>query len=160
MAERSITISKLSHNGVPLTSYPGQVLLDDGETVAVRCRWTLPKVVDVGAFVIAPGDTLIEYFYQQQPFNILAVYAGHTLKGWYCNILAYTCITPEHIGWADLALDLVVSPPGDRTVLDRDEFEALDPSAEQRRMADEALNTLNEWVDSRQGPFGPGALAP
>ena len=127
---------------------------ENAECVAARCLWTLPRTVDLGPFSIAPGDILIEYYYRSQPFNVFAIYAPEQeLKGWYCNVLEETRITPETIDWADLALDLVVTPDGRQTVLDEDEFEALDPSPEQRALGSEALNTLNEWVRSRCGPF-------
>lgn len=154
MAERRVTISKLDHLGRRLISYPGDVVLENEQCVAARCQWTLPKTVDLGPFAIAPGDILIEYYYHHQPFNIFAIYTvAGALKGWYCNVLERTVITAEAIDWADLALDLVVTPGGAQTILDEDEFEALLPTVEQRARAQAALNTLNEWVERRHPPF-------
>jgi len=161
MGERRVTISKLDHLGQRLISYPGEIVLDNGEMVAARCLWTLPKTVDLGPFTIAPGDILVEYYFASQPFNIFAIYTPHEeLKGWYCNVLEGTLIAAEAIDWADLALDLVVTPDGERTILDEDEFEALDPSPEQRAQAVLALNTLNEWVQRRRVPFSDIAATP
>lgn len=161
MGERRVTISKLDHLGRRLISYPGEIVLEEGEMVAARCLWTLPKTVDLGPFTIAPGDILVEYYFSSQPFNIFAIYTPPgELKGWYCNVLGHTLIAPETIDWADLALDLVVTPQGERTVLDEDEFEALDPSPEQRAQADLALSTLNEWVQRRRPLFGHCCHAP
>ncbi|MHB1317032.1 MAG: DUF402 domain-containing protein [Anaerolineae bacterium] len=154
MAERRVTISKLDYLGRRLISYPGDVVIDDDKVVAARCIWTLPKTVDLGAFAIVPGDTLVEYFYRHRPFNIFAIYGvAGTLKGWYCNVLERTLIAAETIDWVDLALDLVVTPCGSQTLLDEDEFEALGPTPEQRTRAQAALNTLNEWVQRRHAPF-------
>ncbi len=154
MCERRVTISKLDHLGKRLISYPGEIILDDGDMLAARCLWTLPKTVDLGPFTIAPGDILVEYYFARQPFNIFAIYtAQKDLKGWYCNVLEHTLIARDTIDWADLALDLVVTPDGKQTVLDEDEFEALDPSPAQRAQAVLALNTLNEWVQRRRTPF-------
>ncbi len=161
MCKRRVTISKLDHLGKRLISYPGQIVLEDREMVAARCLWTLPKTVDLGPFTIAPGDILVEYYFASQPFNIFAIYAPEEeLKGWYCNVLEHTLIAPDTIDWADLALDLVVTPDGQQTVLDEDEFEALDPSPEQRARASLALNTLNEWVQQRRAPFSDVDAAP
>ncbi|MFO7697505.1 MAG: DUF402 domain-containing protein [Anaerolineae bacterium] len=157
MAKRRVTISKLDHLGNRLISYPGEVILEDEQVVAARCLWTLPKTVSLGPFSIAPGDILIEYYYHHQPFNIFAIYnRAIALKGWYCNVLEHTRITSEAIDWADLALDLVVTPSGSQTVLDEDEFEALQSTPEQRTHAQGALNTLNEWVERQHAPFDEG----
>jgi protein associated with RNAse G/E len=154
MAERIITISKLDHQGQHLFSYPGEVVFRDDHMIAARCVWTLPRTVELGPFTIAPRDILIEGFYYRQPFNIFVIYdpAGH-LKGWYCNVLAYTRITEQDIGWADMALDLLVTPGGTQQVLDEGEFEALLPSPAQRRLAAEALETLSTWASARRHPF-------
>jgi hypothetical protein len=154
VAERHVTISKLDHLGRRLISYPGDVVLDDGQVVAARCLWTLPRTLDLGPFAIVPGDILIEYYYRDEAFNVFTILApSGMLKGWYCNVLAHTLITDDAIDWADLALDLVVTPEGAQTVLDEDEFEALAPTAEQRALAAGALNTLNKWVGAGHTPF-------
>jgi hypothetical protein len=113
VAERHVTISKLDHLGRRLISYPGDVVLDDGQVVAARCLWTLPRTLDLGPFAIVPGDILIEYYYRDEAFNVFTILApSGMLKGWYCNVLAHTLITDDAIDWADLALDLVVTPEG------------------------------------------------
>jgi len=154
MLEGPVTISKLDASGKRLTSYPGQVISDDGRVVAVRCRWTRPQTVELGPFTIESGDCLIEHYFRDQPFNVFTILGpSGKLKGWYCNVLAYTRIEARTIDWADLALDLLVTPTGDRLVLDEDEFEALHPTPDQRALAETALNTLNDWVDRHQWPF-------
>jgi protein associated with RNAse G/E len=154
VAERLVTIGKLDHLGRRLFSYPGEIVRDDGQVIAARCLWTLPKTVDLGPFSIAPGDILIEYYYRDQAFNVFTILSSSgVLKGWYCNVLAGTRITDQTIDWADLALDLVVTPVGEQTVLDEDDFEALAPTAAQRERAAVALNTLNEWVAAGHAPF-------
>jgi uncharacterized protein len=153
MAERRITISKLDHQGRPLFTYPGDVLFDDGNVLVARCVFA-PQDTTRAGLTFSRGDILIECYYRQEPFNIFAVYAPTgSLKGWYCNVLEHTEFTDGSIGWADLALDLLVMPDGESIVLDGDEFEAIAPSAAQRERARAAVETLERWVLERAFPF-------
>jgi predicted RNA-binding protein associated with RNAse of E/G family len=153
MAEGQITISKLDHDGSSLLSYPGRMLYDDGYVVVVRCVFE-PALVQREGLTFCQGDILIECYYRYQPFNIFAVYTPTgQLKGWYCNLLERTEFSEASIGWADLALDLVVTVDGHYTVLDEHEFEALSPTPAQREQARQALRTLISWISLRMFPF-------
>lgn len=153
MSERRITIRKLDHAGREVISYPGDFVFDDGEVVVVRCVFE-PREVRLGDLTFAHGDLLIECYYRHQPFNVFALYAPTgRLKGWYCNVLERTEFADGSIGWADLALDLLVTPDGRLTVLDEDEFEALGPTPAQREQARRALETLSRWHAEGAFPF-------
>ena len=153
MADQHITISKLDHDGRPLLSYPGQVLYDDGYVVVVRCTFA-PEFAEREGLTFEQGDILIECYYRYQPFNIFAVYTPTgRIKGWYCNLLKETRFSDTDIGWADLALDLVVHLDKSYTILDEDEFEALGPTYAQREQARQALKTLMSWISLRMFPF-------
>ncbi len=148
-----MSISKLDRDGSHLLSYLGQMLYDDGEVVVVRCTFE-PTFVQREGLTFERGDILIECYYRYQPFNIFAVYTPTgRLKGWYCNLLEETLFSDSTIGWADLALDLVVNLDGTLTILDEDEFEALDPTPAQREQARQALKTLMSWISLRTFPF-------
>jgi uncharacterized protein len=150
---RNVTITKVDHQGRPLISYPGAIVYEDQGCLVARCMWTL-RVMDMGPFLLEPGDLWIEFYYRHEPFNIMVIYDRQgRIKGWYCNVTEQVEIAPGEIRWRDLALDLLILPDGRRIVLDEDEFKALDPSIEARARASRALATLNTWAIDRRCPF-------
>jgi predicted RNA-binding protein associated with RNAse of E/G family len=56
------------------------------------------------------------------------------------------------IAYVDLALDLWVAPDGTQTVLDEDEFAALDLDAETKSRAQAALVELQKLFSNKQQP--------
>ena len=155
-AKREVTITKVDHQGQPLIRYPGVIVYEDPSCLVARCTWT-HRVMDMGPFLLEPGDLWIEFYYRREPFNIMAIYDRQgRIKGWYCNVTEQVEISPDEIRWRDLALDLLVLPSGRQMVLDEDEFEALDPSSEARARASRALATLNTWIIARRCPFIAG----
>ena len=91
------------------------------------------------------GDRFIETFYLDRWYNILEIHdrEDDQLKGWYCNIGKPAMKEAgNEISYVDLALDLWVAPDGTQTVLDEDEFNALDLDAETRSKARAALAEL------------------
>ena len=78
-------------------------------------------------------------------YNILEIHdrEDDRLKGWYCNIGKPAVMEAGNkISYVDLALDLWVAPDGTQTVLDEDEFAALDLDDETRSKARAALAEL------------------
>jgi protein associated with RNAse G/E len=74
------------------------------------------------------GDRFVELFYSDRWYNIFQIHDrdDDTLKGWYCNVSQPAIFESEDcLSFIDLALDLWVSPSGEQTVLDEDEFAAL-----------------------------------
>ncbi len=148
-----VMIYKLDAEGHLVLSYPGQVVMDDGERLVARCRYA-SKETACKELVFQQGDILLECYYRSQPFNIWVVYTPQgRLKGWYCNVVERTAFRPGTIEWTDLALDLLILPDGRQFLLDEDEFEALLPSPGQREQAHRALKTLRHWHAQGVFPF-------
>ncbi len=82
--------------------------------------------------VFRTGDRFVEYYYSDRWYNIFAIHDKDNgkIKGWYCNIGKPAVIEDDIVSYVDLALDLWVSANGEQTVLDEDEFEALDLNEE------------------------------
>jgi hypothetical protein len=100
------------------------------------------------------------HFWTDRWYNVmrLELPEGGGLFGWYCNVTTPAQYDGENIHYADLDLDVRVSPDGEAEVLDEDEF--LENS---RRMsyppavveeARRALDELLELARSRRFPFG------
>ena len=104
---------------------------------------------------IKHGDRFVETYYTDRWYNIFEIHDrddGH-FKGWYCNVGKPAVMESEDaISYVDLALDLWVTPVGFQTVLDEDEFAALDLDAETRRRAREALEELRRLFSENQNP--------
>ncbi|MFN8386689.1 MAG: DUF402 domain-containing protein [Anaerolineales bacterium] len=66
------------------------------------------------------------------------------IKGWYCNIGKPAVIEDGVVSYVDLALDLWVSADGVQTILDEDEFAALELTGEFRASALTGLNELKQ----------------
>lgn len=99
------------------------------------------------------GDPFTEVYYRERWYNIYEVRDradGH-IKCWYCNVSMPAEVEEGEIRFVDLALDLLVYPDGRQLVLDEDEFEALEPSAELRAKAQEALEELKRIVRPQEG---------
>lgn len=151
---RMIQITKVDHDGTPKITYVGELFYQDQEATVARCNWTQPYSLDLGLFALAPGDVFIEYYYASHWFNIFGIYDRiGRLKGWYCNITHPVEMVATGVRWHDLALDLLALPSGQSVVVDRDEFEALNPTQEERRQAEAALSTLQSWLAVAAGPF-------
>ena len=141
----SITVLKCNLNGEVTWQYPGRVLRRDAQRVVLEAFFNREDVplVDV---LLRHNDRFVETFNADRGYNIFEIHdrADDALKGWYCNIARPAVITPESVSYVDLALDLWVSAAGAATVLDEDEFEALQLSAEETARARRALVELQE----------------
>jgi hypothetical protein len=104
--------------------------------------------------IFKKGDRFVEYYYSNRWYNIFAIYDRDDgkLKGWYCNIGKPAVIEDHVVSYADLALDLWVSVDGKQTVLDQDEFEALDLNDELRRSALCGLEDLKKLFLNNKPP--------
>ena len=149
-----VQIVKRDHNGNQKIKYSAIVLEQTDHWVCVEAYFQL-DAVDIGLIVFCKGDRMVEWFYKDRCFNIFQVEDGDTrqIKGWYCNITRPPEFTPESIAADDLALDVFVSPSGEVTVLDEDEFAALDLTEDEQQQAHEAILTLKEMVKKRDGAF-------
>lgn len=138
-----VMVYKLNETGQQVWSYPARVLARDGACVRLEAFFNRDDM-DLGYVTFQRGDRFIETFYADRWYNVFAVYdrdAGD-LKGWYCNVCRPAVLSPTAVTCEDLALDVWVDPAGAATVLDADEFAALDIPERDRRHGREALQTL------------------
>lgn len=148
-----ITVTKRDHHGQPILSYRGNVLARGDNWICVEAVFSM-KVADIGVMTFRRGDVMTEWFYTDRCYNVFKVQDGHgTLKGWYCNITRPAEINEAEVAADDLALDVFVAPDGTVTVLDADEFEALDLSQPEREAALAAVQEIRTLTASRSGPF-------
>lgn len=104
--------------------------------------------------VLKENDRFVETFYNDRWYNIFEIYDRDDgrIKGWYCNIGEPAVIEDGVVSYVDLALDLWVPANGEQTVLDEDEFEALDLGDESRTRALNGLNELRRLFENKNPP--------
>ena len=142
MSGMKIKVQKKDPGGKVLIEYEGEELFRDENSVKLEALFTRADMpfMDV---IFKKGDRFVEYYYSDRWYNIFAIHDRDDgkIKGWYCNIGMPAVIEDGVVSYVDLALDLWVSVDGKQTVLDEDEFQALNLSDE---LTTGALNGLNE----------------
>lgn len=125
--------------------YEGDELRRDDTSVVLAALFTRDDMPfqDV---VFKKGDRFVEYYYSDRWYNIFAIYDRDDgqVKGWYCNVGKPAVIEDGIVSYVDLALDLWVSADGTQTILDEDEFAALELTDELRTSALAGLNELKQ----------------
>ena len=144
-AAARIKVQKKNPLGEVTYQYEGTLLNRDDHSIVLEAffdRADMP-FMDV---VFRMGDRFVEYYYTDRWYNIFAVHDrdDDRIKGWYCNIGKPAVLEDHAVSYIDLALDLWVSVEGRQTVLDEDEFEALELNEDLRSGA---LNGLEELKD-------------
>ncbi len=147
------TVYKLDHTGREVWQYPARLLERGRGYIRLEAFFNRDDV-DLGYTVFKRGDRFIETFYAERWYNVFAVHDSDdgALKGWYCNVCRPAAISEAAVRCDDLALDVWVSPAGEVTVLDEDEFAALPLAKDERRSALEALQSLLADADSGRLP--------
>lgn len=151
----TMTVYKCDHEGREMLHYSG-TLVDRGPTwVCLQAPFSGTERKDLGVVAFAPGDLFTEWHYNDRYYNVFKVQDGDggSIKGWYCNITRPATITADSVAADDLALDVFVSPDGETTLLDEDEFEALDLSSEDRAAARAAVEAIHRRVAACEEPF-------
>lgn len=125
--------------------YEGDEIRRDANSIVIEARFTREDMPYMG-IVLKKDDRFVEYYYTDRWYNIFAIYDRDdgALKGWYCNIGKPAVIEDGVVSYVDLALDLWVSADGKQTVLDEDEFEALNLTDGLREGALTGLNELKQ----------------
>ncbi len=143
-------VYKLDHTGREVWQYPARVLARGPNHIRLEAYFNRDDV-DLGYTVFKRGDRFIETFYAERWYNVFAVHDRDDggLKGWYCNVCRPAQISEAAVRCDDLALDVWVSPAGEVTLLDEDEFAALPLELDERRPALEALQSL--LADAKSG---------
>src|SRR5215216_7467078 len=142
MSCMNVKVQKKNPAAEVVYEYEGQLLRHDDHLIVLEALFDRADMpfMDV---VFKLGDRFVEYYYTDHWYNIFVIHDGAhgTVKGWYCNIGKPAAFEDGIVSYIDLALDLWVSISGEQTVLDEDEFEALEVDEELRTGA---LNGLEE----------------
>jgi predicted RNA-binding protein associated with RNAse of E/G family len=139
-----ITVIKRNPAGEEVMRYAGVVLHLEPDYITLEASFNHADVPVMHA-ILRQGDRFVETYYTNRWYTIFEIHdrEDDRLKGWYCNIARPAVMEgANEISYVDLALDLWVSPDGTQTVLDEDEFAALDLDAGTRSRAREALEEL------------------
>jgi uncharacterized protein len=148
-----IRVLKLNLAGEVTWQYEGHLLRREENAVVLEALFNHPDLpfLDV---VLKQDDRFVETFYTDRWYNVFSIYDRDDgkFKGWYCNVGRPAVVDDGTVSYVDLALDLWISAAGEQTVLDWDEFEALNLSPVERATALAALSQLQELFKSQRPP--------
>jgi hypothetical protein len=144
-AAARIKVQKKNPAGEVTYEYEGSLLKRDESFITIEALFDRPDMpfMDI---VFKTGDRFVEYYYTDRWYNIFTIHDREDgrVKGWYCNIGKPAVIDDGVVSYVDLALDLWVSADGKQTVLDEDEFEALELDEESKQGARRGLAELEQ----------------
>ncbi len=149
-----ITVFKRNLAGKVTWQYSGSILRSEPNFVLLEARFNLPDTPFMDNF-LKNNDRFVEVFYTDRWYNIFEMHDrdDDRVKGWYCNVGRPAVLeADDRLSYVDLALDLWVAPDGTQTVLDEDEFAALDLDAETRQQARAALDELQKLFADNKNP--------
>lgn len=149
-----VTVIKNDHSGQEILRYTGTLVERDAQSVCLDAYFARDDVV-TDYVVFGKGDRMREWFFADRWYNIFELHSTEDdrLKGWYCNVTRPAVLDGETISADDLALDVFITPKGEITVLDLDEFEALTLSDTEQAQALQAVESLKQQVQQRISPF-------
>lgn len=140
----AVTVIKRNLQGEETWRYSGHILRREPNALILEARFNRPDTPFQG-ILLKENDRFVETYFTDHWYNIYEIHDrdDDRIKGWYCNI-GYPAIleADDRLSYVDLALDLWIAPDGMQTVLDEDEFAALDLDAETRSQALAALEEL------------------
>jgi protein associated with RNAse G/E len=154
MSGMKITVQKKNLAGAVTYEYEGLLLRRDGHSIVLEAffdRADMP-FMDI---LFRTGDRFVEHYYTDRWYNIFVIHDRDdgNVKGWYCNIGKPAVFEDGVVSYIDLALDLWISTSGRQTVLDQDEFEALDLDEELRAGALRGLDELRQLFLNEKPPI-------
>jgi protein associated with RNAse G/E len=145
MSGMKVKVQKKNPAGEVTYEYEGVLLSRDDHSIVLEALFDRADMpfMDV---VFKAGDRFVEYYYTDRWYNIFVIHDHEDgkIKGWYCNIGKPAEFEDSIVSYIDLALDLWVSTSGKQTVLDEDEFEALELNEELRTGARKGLDELKQ----------------
>ncbi len=139
-----VTVIKRSLQGAELWRYTGTLTRRDGNAIHLEAPFNGEDAEFMGV-TIKHGDPFIETYYTDRWYNIFEIHdrENNALKGWYCNIGKPAVMEADNVlSYVDLALDLWVAVDGAQTILDEEEFAALDLDPATRARALSALEEV------------------
>lgn len=148
-----IKVQKKDLAGNVLIEYEGEELQRDEHSITLEALFTRDDMPFMEV-VFKKADRFVEYYYSDRWYNIFVIYDRDDgrLKGWYCNVGTPAVIEDQVVSYVDLALDLWVSTDGKQTVLDQDEFEALELNDQLRSAALRGLDDLKNLFLNNKPP--------
>jgi hypothetical protein len=141
---KSMVVIKRNPRGEEVWRYGAELLSWEENTIRLEAAFNRPDT-PLADIVIKKGDRFVETYYTDRWYNVYEIRdrGDGALKGWYCNVAKPAFVEGEGVlSFVDLALDLWVTPGGAQTVLDEDEFAALDLDMETKSRARAALEEL------------------
>lgn len=158
-AVQRIKVQKKNPAGEVTYEYEGRLLRRDQRCIVLEAFFDRPDMpfMDV---LFKTGDRFVEYYYTDRWYNIFVIQDRDSgkVKGWYCNIGKPAEFEDGIVSYIDLALDLWVSTSGAQSVLDEDEFEALDLNEELKIGALQGMTDLKELFLNDKPPDQTGGL--
>jgi uncharacterized protein len=149
-----ITVIKRNFIGRVIVQYSARLLRCGKNYVLLEARFNRPDVPILNT-VLKMNDRFIEIYYLDHWYNIFEVHDHDDdhLKGWYCNIGRPAVLeSKSRLSYIDLALDLWVAPDHTQTVLDEDEFAALELDTATRDYSRAALEELQMMFANGKNP--------
>ena len=143
--KQPITVIKRNLASEETWRYSGLILRREAGALVLEARFNRPDTPFQG-ILLKENDRFVETYYTDRWYNIFEIHDrdDDRIKGWYCNI-GYPAVleADDRLSYVDLALDLWIAPDGTQTVLDEDEFAALDLEPETRSREQKALEELH-----------------
>jgi predicted RNA-binding protein associated with RNAse of E/G family len=153
-----ILVRKRNENGQVTWEYVGEELLRGENFVKLEARFNRDDLPFQG-IVLKRDDRFVETYYTDRWYNIFEIHDrdDDSLKGWYCNIgRPAVWDAYDTISYIDLELDLWVTPAGEQSVLDEEEFERANLDAPTHAQALQALAELQQLFKSKQPDLSSG----
>jgi len=150
----NIEVQKKNLEGDVTWKYEGVIVRREENAIILEALFDRPDMPFMG-IVLKKNDRFVETFYFDRWYNIFEIYDRDDgeIKGWYCNVGLPAVFEDGVVSYVDLALDLWISVNGDQTVLDEDEFEALELSDELRVGALNGLKELQLLFENKKHPL-------
>lgn len=154
MTHPTVTVRKLNHAGREVFRYWAELLEVTGSYVKLQAVFDLPDNKTHG-ISFRKGDRFIEWHYLDRWYNVFAVYDvdSQQLKGWYCNLTRPAAFEDRVLSAEDLELDMVVYPDGSFELLDVEEYETLELTAEERAKVEVTVGELQRSAAALSDPF-------
>lgn len=145
---------KLDAVGREVWSYPARLLSESAGKRILEAAFDREDG-DLGGLQLRRGDRFVETFYTERWYSVFAIHDVDSgrLKAWYCNLSRPARFEVGHIFAEDLALDLVIFPDGRQTLLDEDEYAALNLDEVEQAKVSEALKELRDMAREGLPPF-------